>query len=159
MRLELKDVPGTLLRALKPISEHGGNIISVLHLRGNGDMVPVEIIFGIGDESMLNLINDALEERNIHVIKIDVDGRKYYEKKTHRFIFIGHVIDTDIRDTIDRMNEMGVVSDLEVVMPDPNEKSSVLMVVDVDREKNEELMGVVDEVCREKDLLLIKSLD
>jgi len=159
MRLELKDVPGTLLRALEPISEHGGNIISVLHLRGNGDLVPVEIIFRIADESMLNLITGALEERNIHVSKINVDGRRYYEKKTHRFIFIGHVIDTDIRDTIDRINKIGVVSDLEVVMPDPDEKSSVLMVVDVDREKNEKMMEVVDDVCGEKNLLLIKSLD
>jgi ACT domain-containing protein len=33
MKLEVRDLPGQLLAALKPISEVGGNIKSVIHER------------------------------------------------------------------------------------------------------------------------------
>ena len=158
MKLELKDVPGTLIKAIEPISQHGGNIRSVLHLRTGMGLVPVEIIFEIPDESSLNLIKNSLEERKIRILEIKVEGKKYYEKETHSFMLIGHVIDTDIMDTIDKLNEVGMVSDLDVLMPSPDEKSSVMMNVDVDKEHSENLLKVVDEICGEKELMAIKSL-
>ncbi len=33
MKLEMKDSPGQLVAALKPISDVGGNIIAVIHQR------------------------------------------------------------------------------------------------------------------------------
>jgi ACT domain-containing protein len=33
--LQLKDVPGQLVRALMPIAEAGGNIVSIVHERSN----------------------------------------------------------------------------------------------------------------------------
>ncbi len=160
MKLELKDVPGTLIKVVEPISLHGGNIRSVMHIRtGEGMIVPVEIAFEVLDESSLNLIKNSLEERKIRVLEIKVEGRTYYEKETHSFMLIGHVIDTDIMDTIDRLNEVGLVLDLDVLMPSPDEKSSVMMNVDVDKEHSEKLMKVMDDICNEKELLLIKSLD
>jgi len=74
-------------------------------------------------------------------------------------MLIGHVIDTGIMDTIDRLNEVGMVSDLDVLMPSPDEKSSVMMNVDVDKEHSKKLMDVMDEISTEKQLLSIKSLD
>lgn len=158
MELGLKDVPGSLLKAMEPISKHGGNIVSVLHHRGETETVEVKIVFRIKDMQSLKFIQRDLEKRT-KITSINVEGKKYYEKKTLTFILVGHVIDSDIRDTIDRINEVGCVSDIDVIMPDPLEKSSVLMKADVDNGDTEELTSVVNEICEKKNLEFIKSLE
>lgn len=159
MQLALKDVPGSLLRALEPVSSHGGNILSVLHSRGRKERVEVKVTFQIADQESLNLIRNEMEKRRIQVSDIRVEGKRYYSKKILSFILVGHVIDTDVRDTIDRINEVGLVSDIDVVMPSPEKKSSVMMNVEVDNGQLERLNSTVKEVCREKDLLLISSIE
>ena len=72
MKLSLKDVPGSLLRALEPISVHGGNIISVLHSRGEKELVSVQISFKIKDQLALDLIKRDLKGQNIRVSEIPV---------------------------------------------------------------------------------------
>ncbi|HEX54646.1 MAG: hypothetical protein DRO90_03455 [Candidatus Altiarchaeales archaeon] len=157
--LELKDVPGSLIRALEPISKHGGNIISVLHSRNKKELVSVQISFNIMDKYSLDLIRNSLREQRIRVSEIRVDGKRYYTKKTLTFILVGHVIDKDIRDTIDRINEIGLVSDLDVIMPSPEQKSSVMMNVDVDSKNIDKLIFLVKRICDEKDFLLVRSLE
>jgi len=159
MEMGLKDVPGSLLRSLEPISKHGGNILSVLHHRGEANLVKVKIVFQIKDQKSLELIQKSLREGKIRTSDIFVEGRRYYEKKTLSFILIGHVIDSDIRDTIDQINEIGCVSDVDVVMPDPKEKSSVLMKADVDNGSLDKAVTVIEKLCREKNLVFIHSLE
>ena len=156
--LKLKDVPGMLIKALEPISSHGGNIISVTHSRGEKGLVSVHVSFKVRDQSSLNLIRKALEKQGIHISEIEIEGRTYYTKKSLSFILLGHVIDTDIRDTLDRINDVGMVSGIEVVMPAPNQKSSVLMDVEIDEKSNGELIRLVERICKEKDFLLVRSL-
>jgi ACT domain-containing protein len=156
--LKLKDVPGMLIKALEPISTHGGNIISVTHSRGEKGLVSVHVSFKVRDQSSLNLIRKALEKQGIHISEIEIEGRTYYTKKSLSFILLGHVIDTDIRDTLDRINDVGMVSGIEVVMPAPNQKSSVLMDVEIDEKSNGELIRLVERICKEKDFLLVRSL-
>jgi ACT domain-containing protein len=158
MKLQLRDVPGSLLRALEPISVHGGNIISVLHSRGEKELVSVQLSFKIGDQSSLDLIKKDMRRQSIRISEILLEGKRYYSKKTLSFILIGHVIDRDIRDTIDRINEFGVVSDIDVVMPSPEERSSVMVNVDVDNRNVSRLDKTLYEICREKKFLLIRSL-
>ena len=46
VRLELVDEPGELLRALEPVAENGGNLLSIFHERGNvtpRGHIPVEV--------------------------------------------------------------------------------------------------------------------
>jgi len=159
MQLALKDVPGSLLRALDPVSSHGGNIISVLHSRGKKERVEVKVTFQIADQESLDLIRKEMEKRRIQVLDMRLEGKRYYSKKILSFILVGHVIDTDVRDTIDRINEVGLVSDIDVVMPSPEQKSSVMMNVEVDNGKMERLNSMVEEICKEKDLLLISSIE
>jgi ACT domain-containing protein len=159
MQLDLKDVPGSLLRVLEPISSHGGNILSVMHSRGGGDRVLVHIVFKIGDLEMLDLVKNSLKQRNIRATRINIEGRKYYSKKSASFMLVGHVIDTDLRDTIDRINDVGLVSDIDVVMPNPKEKSSVLLEVEFDERKKKQLVDCMKRICDRKKFLLIRSLD
>lgn len=158
LRLGLRDVPGMLVKAIEPISRYGGNIQSILHTRGARDVVEVRIVFKIADEMSLDFIKKEFRKQKIRVMELTVEGRRYYSKKNLSFILIGHVIDTDVRNTIDRINEVGVVSDVDVVMPDPGEKSSVMFTVDVDEHRIRSLNERVVEICAEKKFLLIKSI-
>ncbi len=159
MALGLEDKPGTLLNTLEPISSHGGNIISVVHSRNKKERVEVIVSFHVNDNESLDLIKSALVKRKVHIAEISVEGRQYYAKKTMSFILVGHVIDTDVRDTIDRINDIGTVSDFEVLMPDPKEKSSVMMRVDVDKKRLPKLAEEIEKICAQKNMLLISSLD
>jgi ACT domain-containing protein len=159
MQLELKDVPGSLIKVLEPISGHGGNIISVMHSREERKRVRVHLVFKISDLSSLDLIKNSLRRRGIHASRIDLEGRKYYARKVVDLMLVGHIIDTDLKDTIDRINESGLVSDIDVVMPDPSEKSSVLLHVEVDESRVSGLLKRMKEICNEKRFLLVRSLD
>ncbi|EHP85616.1 hypothetical protein [Methanotorris formicicus] len=153
--LELKDIPGELIKALMPISKLGANIISVIHLReqkSNG-RVPVKVVVDNVDNEKLKKIVDELEKHDVIVAKIGNDERKI----NLDVVVIGHVVDTDVRNTIDRINEIGLVVDLDLVMPDPFKESSARMRIVIDKEKLEELYNLLDKISKEKDLLFIKS--
>lgn len=157
--LELKDVPGQLVKALEPVSQMGGNIISVVHLReelGKG-RVPVHLLFEVRDSAMLDAIIAELERRDIWVSKVG----EFKKKEKITLVLVGHIVDTDIRDTIDRINEIeGVlVADLKLAMPHPEKESSALIDIEVTRpEKAKEALQRLDSVAREKGLLVIRSL-
>lgn len=161
MTLELKDVPGQLVYALEPISKHRGNIVSVVHLRDKKtrkEYVPVEVTFEVENRSQLNKIKKGLIDRKIRIAKI---GEERGEIKIS-VILIGHVVDTDIRDTIDRINEVeGVtVADLDLEMPDPLQESSAHMtIVGQSQDSLRNALKALEEVAEEKDLLIIKSLE
>ena len=154
----LRDVPGMLVKALEPVSGKGGNIVSVLHSRDKGAFVGVNIVFKVKDQKTLNRILDALKKEGIDIKEVMCEGRHYYSKKTVAFILIGHVIDKDIQDTIDRINEMGHVSDVEVKMSDPEQESAVLMRVDVDEDKKAKLMARLVELSEKKGFKLVREV-
>lgn len=158
--LVLKDVPGQLVKALEPISQFGGNIISIVHLREEatkGDRIPVHVTLEIEDSGRLDKIVNELEKRDIWVSKIGEVKKK--EKIT--VMLIGHIVDTDVRDTIDRINEIpGVmVADVSLAMPDPAKESSARMDIEVSGSKKAKIaMERLEEIAKEKNLLVIKSL-
>ena len=156
--LELKDTPGSLIRAMEPISLHGGNIVSVLHSREGCEPVSVKIGFTTRDQETLDLIKKDLKKQSVNVSEILVEGRRYYSKKTMSLLLIGHVIDKDIRDTIDRINSVGLVLKVDVHMPAPEDKSSVMLEIEADNVDSEKLNQTIADICEEKGFMLIKSL-
>jgi ACT domain-containing protein len=155
----LKDVPGQLVRALEPISEYGGNIISIVHMREDlkGGRVPVHVTFEIEDSRKLNRVVEELEKRDIWVSKLGEAKKK--EKIT--LVLTGHIVDTDLRDTIDRLNEIpGVmVADVSLSMPHPEKESSARLDIEVSGLENAKVaLERLEEIAREKDLFIIKSL-
>ncbi len=157
--LELKDVPGQLLKALEPISSSGGNIISIVHIReelSKRGRVPVKVICELKDTDVLE---DALKELEKRDIWVSVDEVKRKKKMT--VILIGHVVDTDLRDTIDRINEIrGVmVADLALSMPHPDKESSARMDIEVSGPIIGTVLKRLDEIAGEKGLVIIKSLE
>ena len=118
--LELKDTPGQLVRALEPISRLGGNIISIVHIREEASKerrLPVKVIIDVEKEALERIISE-LESDDIWVAKVG-EARK---KERITVMLIGHVVDTDLRDTIDRLNEIDdvMVADMALSMPHPD---------------------------------------
>ncbi|HIP34430.1 MAG TPA: ACT domain-containing protein [Methanothermococcus okinawensis] len=153
--LELRDSPGELLKVLTPISEMGINIHSVIHLREkkSDGKVPVRIVLEDLDENTLEKIVEKLEDSGIVVTKVNNNVRKM----DIDVVVIGHVVDTDIRDTIDRFNKYGLVVDLDLTMPHPFKESSARMRIVVESDKLEDLCREMERISKEKDLLFIKS--
>ncbi len=156
----LKDVPGQLVTALEPISKFGGNIISIVHEREaiKGGRVPIHVNIEVDSNSNLEKIIKELEERDMWVSKAGEVRKK--EKIT--VVLVGHIVDTDLRDTIDRLNEIkGVmVADVDLAMPHPDKESSSILGIEVSgKKKTEEAMARLDEIAKEKKLVVIKSLE
>jgi len=155
----LKDVPGQLVGALEPISKFGGNIISIVHEREaiKGGRVPIRVNIEVENAAELKRIISGLEKNDIWVSKAGEIKKK--EKIT--VILIGHIVDTDLRDTIDRMHEIkGVmVADVDLAMPDPEKESSAILGIEVSSAKKvETAMKKLDDISTEKKLFVIKSL-
>lgn len=158
--LELKDIPGQLVNAIEPISRSGGNIVSVVHLRerkGKGERVPVHLIIEAENQKCLDKITEELEKRDIWISEIG----QVKKKERIVVVVIGHIVDTDVRDTIDKINEIegAMVADLNLTMPHPDHETAALMDIEVDDlEKVKPVLAKLDEIAEEKDLLVIKSL-
>lgn len=158
--LQLKDVPGQLVKALVPISSLGGNIVTVVHMREKGpkgERVPVHVIFEMDNSGRLEKILKALEDRDIWVSKVG----EVKKKEEITVILIGHIVDTDVRDTIDRINAIrgAMVADLTLAMPHPEKETSAHMDIDVaSSEVGKKVLERLDKIAKEKDLVVVKSL-
>ncbi len=161
MKIFLKDTPGSLIRAIEPISTNGGNIQSIVHSHQfkSADEVPVEIVFGIDDVKSLENIKSILLNEGIKISDILIEGKKYYKKRTRTIIMVGHIIDKDIMNTIDRINESGLVYDLSVTMNSPESVSACMLKIECDEVRNELVNEKLNEICKEKNFLLISDLD
>ena len=160
MKLEMKDAPGQLVAALQPISEVGGNIIAVIHQRdekAEGDVLGVQIVLEIQDARLNELIT-RIKNQGVNVVRIGKQRLLY----TQTVIMIGHIMHTDIGDTVDRIDCTGFaeVTELNMVMPAINQPSSARIVIrSVGRQDMEQTMEILRTVAREKDLLIIEPLE
>lgn len=154
----LKDKPGQLVKLLEPISDHGANVISIVHLRETTTegRVPVHVSFEVNDVATQDKITRDLENNNIWVAKVGEIKRK----ERHTFLLIGHIVDTDLRDTIDRIHEIkgAIIADVGLSMPDPEKESSARIDIDVNPKNMDTVLERIDEIAKEKDLMVIKPL-
>ena len=160
MKLEMKDSPGQLVAALRPISDVGGNIITVIHQRepgSRGDTLDVQIVLELPERRLDELVS-LLKKEGVHIQRIG-EERLLYRRTV---ILIGHLMHTDLSDTIDRIDSTGFaeVSELSMSMPAINERSSSRLTIrSVTKEDMERAIEILRSVCREKDLLLIEPLE
>lgn len=156
----LKDTPGQLVQALEPISRLGGNIISVVHIREEltkGRRVPVHVTIEVENGGALERILQELEGMDIWVSKVG----EVKKKEQITVMLIGHVVDTDIRDTIDRLNEIDevMVADMTLSMPHPEQETSALMDIEVGSpDKIQRALFELENLAKEKGLTVIKSI-
>lgn len=160
MKLEMKDSPGQLVAALKPISDVGGNIIAVIHQREpelDHDMLNVQIVLDL-PEGRLDKLIALLKEQGVHIQRIG--KKRLLFKRT--VILIGHLMHTDLSDTVDRIDSTGFaeVSDLSMSMPAVNERSSSRITIKaVSRKDMGAAIAILRTVARQKSLLLLEPLE
>lgn len=159
MDIELKDIPGQLLLALKPVSEFKGNLISVVHhheKRTPRGTIPVQVVFETRQENLNNII-ESLKASDIGIVRID--EKRYFEHGA--VILIGHIVHTDIEDTIDSIDNTGYaeIVDLNLSMPKINMVSSASLKIDaVSKEHLQKAIDILKEIARQKDLLVIEPI-
>ena len=160
MKLEMKDSPGQLVAALKPISDVGGNIIAVIHQRDpdvDGDMLNVQIVLELPKGRLDNLIS-LLKDQGVHIQRID-EERLLYQRTV---IMIGHLMHTNLSDTVDQIDSTGFaeVCELSMSMPAVNERSSSRITIKaVSRDDMEAALAILRRVSKQKSLLLIEPLE
>jgi ACT domain-containing protein len=160
MKLEMKDSPGQLVAALKPISDVGGNIIAVIHQREpdlDNDTLNVQIVLELPKGRLEKLIT-LLNEQGVRIQRINEERLLY--KRT--VIMIGHLMHTGLSDTVDQIDSTGFaeVSELAMSMPGVNERSSSRMTIKaVSKQDMETAIAILRRVSNQKALLLIEPLE
>jgi len=160
MKLEMKDSPGQLVAALKPISDVGGNIIAVIHQRDpdlDGDTLNVQIVLELPKGRLENLVS-LLKDQGVKIQRIG-EERLLYQRTV---ILIGHLMHTDISDTVDQIDSTGFaeVCELAMSMPAVSERSSSRITIKaVSRDDMEAALAILRRVSHQKSLLLIEPLE
>ena len=160
MKLEMKDSPGQLVAALKPISDAGGNIQAVIHQHNpdsGSDTLVVQIVLELPEGRLENLIA-LLKEQDVHIQRIG-EERLLYRRTV---ILIGHLMHTDLSDTIDQIDSTGFaeVSELAMSLPAVNERaSSRITIKALSKDDMESALAILRRVSLKKFLLLIEPLE
>jgi ACT domain-containing protein len=159
VRLELVDEPGELLRALEPISNNGGNLLSIFHERGNitpRGHIPVEIDLEASPERFDEIVT-GLQEAGINVVQAGLE--RYSESLT--VVLSGHVVDTDISDTLTRIREETNTSITAFSLAAPEgtgDVSSAKLRVSTASGEVENTLQAIRDIADEKGFKLIEPL-
>lgn len=160
VRLELEDEPGTLRHALGPIADHGGNLRSIHHERGNRTPrgnIPVEIDLTCSP-SQFDALVDGLRSAGSTIIQA---GPRQYETKIN-VVLVGHLVDTDLSDTLSRIESFPHASVVDVSLAAPEgtaDVSCARLRLAVDGGKVEPAIEAIGAVADEKDLCVVEPLD
>jgi ACT domain-containing protein len=160
LRIELDDEPGELAAALDPLAEHGANLLSVFHERGNltpGGRIPVEVDLecpaGRFDETV-----EALREQGITVVAAD---QEYYGEALS-VVLAGHLVDTNLSETLRRIEAGDVVTikEMELSAADgTGGESSVLFRLGARPGERAAALERIREVAEANDLTLVEPLE
>ncbi len=134
--------------------------MSVLHQhdqRTPRGAIPVQVVFQLTN-GKLNDIIAGLEDSGVRIVRV---GKKLmYEEVT--VILIGHIVHSDMGDTIDQIDSTGFaeVVNLSISMPGINEPSSASLVINaVDMAQLGKALDILRRVASEKDLLVIEPIE
>ncbi|WP_432645761.1 amino acid-binding protein [Methanobrevibacter sp.] len=155
--LELLDVPGQLIKVLEPISALGANLVTVIHKRdykNEHGKVPVQLTIEGELENLKNVVK-RFEELGFTIIEMDGVVRK----ETITTILHGHIVDSDVRDTMDKINNLeGVVITAFDVKLNGEEESTALINIEADIGLKQSVFDKIAEIAQEKELLVINEV-
>ena len=157
--VELEDKPGQLVRVLEPISKFGGNIVGIVHQRGKKTplkRVPVEISLKIDKRKIERLLKKLKEDG---IIIRSCNEEKFLA--TTSLLLIGHIIHTDLSDTIRKVDSSDAECvELHVSMPRAKEPSTAMLTISArNSEELQETVKKLKEICREKEILVLEPIN
>ena len=156
--LDLDDIPGQLALALTPISECGGIIrnVSYQSTKKNGKgTIPTSLTFEVEHTNLPQILEKIGHCGTIH----HTSEERLTEKLT--VILIGHIVHTDIKETINIIDNTGKaeVIDLSLSMPSIEGESSAQVTISAICKK--ELINakaLLHKIAKLKDLLIIEPI-
>lgn len=155
--LELLDIPGQLVSVLEPIGSLGANLVTVIHKRefkNEQGMVPVHLTLEGERENLFNVIQ-RFDDLGFSIVEMD----GVVKKEMVSTILYGHIVDKDLRDTMDRINALkGVCVVGFDIKLDGEKESTALVTVETDYGKKQFVFDKIKEIAEEKDLLMINEV-
>lgn len=159
IRLELVDEPGELLRALKPIANNGGNLLSIFHERGNvtpRGNIPIEVDLEASPDRFKDIV-DALRDAGINVVQAGAE--RYSDSLV--VILSGHLVNTGLSDTLSRIQDEtdASVTDLSLSAPEGTEHvSSARLHLATAAGETDAAIDAIRGIAVQKDLRVIEPL-
>ncbi|QLG49019.1 amino acid-binding protein [Natrinema halophilum] len=159
VRLELVDEPGELLRALAPIAESGGNLLSIHHERGNitpRGHIPVEVDLECPPDRFDDIVQ-ALRDAGVNVIQA---GEEHYGEEVN-VVLVGRLVETDLSNTLSRIEDEAdaVVLDLSLAAPDGTEGiASARARLAIDSGRTEDALAAIRSIGTDKELTIVEPL-
>ena len=160
VRLELVDRPGELLRALTPIADNGGNLLSIYHERGSmtpRGHIPVEVDLECPPDRFEGIVS-ALRGEGINVIQA---GAETYGEDVV-LLLIGHLVETGLSDTLSRIEECSkaTVVDFALAAPDDSgEMSSARLRLAAESGAVTDAIAAVRSVTTDKDVQVVEPVE
>jgi ACT domain-containing protein len=160
MKLEMKDTPGQLVAALKPISDVGGNIIAVIHQREPSvaaETLDVQIMLELPEGRLEELVK-LIQDQGVTILRI---GEERFGIR-HSVILIGHLMHTDLSDTVNHIDSSGYaeVTELTIVMPAIDRPSSAKITLkSANLEDMRHARDILRSVARQKDIVIVEPLE
>ena len=155
--LELMDVPGQLVKVLEPIGSLGANLVTVIHKRDyktESGKVPVQLTLEGELEDLKNVVK-RFEEMGFTITQMD----DVILKEKISTIFFGHILDNDLRDTMDRINDLDGVSIVGCeIKLDGEDRSTALLNIEADIGLKQFIFDKIEEIAEEKDILVINEV-
>lgn len=110
--LGLEDVPGTLVRALEPISSLDGNIIGVVHHHDKvvGGRIIVNVIFEVNSQSRLEELKSVWERRNVDIVSLG----PLYETFPMEFLLVGNIPPNEVREITDGLESLEDMDSMDI---------------------------------------------
>ena len=121
------------------------------------DVLNVQIVLEL-PEGRLDKLVVLLKEQGVHIQRINEERLLY----TRTVIMIGHLMHTDLSDTVDQIDSTGFaeVSELSMSMPAVNERSSSRITIKALSKKDmESALTILRRVSKQKSLLLIEPME
>ena len=142
---------------MEPISSLGANLVTVIHKRDykteNG-MVPVQLTLEGEFEDLKNVVK-RFEDLGITITEMD----DVVLKEKISTIFFGHIIDNDLRDTMDKINALDGVSIVGCeIKLDGEHKSTALLNIEADIGLKQVVFDKIAEIAEEKEILVINEV-
>jgi ACT domain-containing protein len=159
VRLELVDEPGELLRALEPIADNGGNLLSIYHERGSvtpRGRIPVEIDLECAPPQF-DVIIEALREQGVNVIQAGTE--RYGEELS--VLLIGRLIDTDLSDTIESIQERSRASVRDLSISGEGNSSHIATArfrLATESDSVGDVLEVIRSIAEQKSLRVVEPL-
>jgi ACT domain-containing protein len=159
MDIELKDIPGQLVLALKPVSGLGGNILSVLHQRDKktpAGRIPVELVIEIAEKRLERLVKQ-LEEQGVSVVRTG----EVRLRESMVVLLIGHIVHSDLGETIDSIDRTGFaeIVGLSLSMPSVDEESSASVTLSaIGKKELDDALMILERTASKKDIIVISPI-